>query len=251
MSNFTKIGTSHNFNTLNSKLGSKFRNFSNLLFYCQFFCSIVKNPLFSKTLLKLCEISQFGTRHNLNPLNSKLGSKFSNFSNIFFYCQFFCSTSGLRPYDFEPVGTPVTSSSESGNDELNSTAGNSRIGTTDWCTCGNCRPMGTDNESICCQEAVPGDFFNGDNCILNHEDFIAICGNSAVLRMTLTAINDLQCNTLPDNNKSLRYAGYRCYTWWIHSRLGRGVRKAVPSCAVWTIRDKYPDPTNNYVPFKE
>ena len=85
MSNFTKIGTRHTFNTLNSELGSKFRNLSNLLFYCQFLCSIVKNPLFSKTLLKLCQISQFGTRHNLNRVSSKIYSKFWNLSNLLFY----------------------------------------------------------------------------------------------------------------------------------------------------------------------
>ena len=161
------------------------------------------------------------------------------------------NTSGIRPYDFEPVGTPISSSSESENDELTPIASNSIIGTTDWCTCGNCRAMETDYESICCQEAVPVDFINGEEGILNHEDFIAICMNSAVLRMTLAAINHFQSSTLPDNNKYLRYAGYRCCTWWIHSRFGRGVRKAVPSCAVWTIRVKYPDPSNNYAPFKE
>ena len=88
-----------------------------------------------------------------------------------------------------------------------------------WCTCANCQAMDTDDESICCQEVVSVDLFNVEKCILNHEDFIAICMNSAVLKMTLTAINHLQPSTLPDNNKSLRYAGYHCYTWWIHSRL--------------------------------
>ena len=52
-------------------------------------------------------------------------------------------------------------------------------------------------------------------------------------------------------NNSLRYAGYRQFTWWIHNRLGKGVRRVIPSCAIWAIREKYPDPNNNYVPFVE
>ena len=30
------------------------------------------------------------------------------------------------------------------------------------------------------------------------------------------------------------------FTWWVHDRLGKGVRKAVSSCAVWLIHDPYP-----------
>ena len=32
---------------------------------------------------------------------------------------------------------------------------NNRIGNTDWCLCGNCSPMPTRAESICCQEITP------------------------------------------------------------------------------------------------
>ena len=41
------------------------------------------------------------------------------------------------------------------------------------------------------------------------------------------------------------------YTWWVHNRLGKGVRKVIPSCALWAIRDKYPEPNGIFIPFME
>ena len=63
--------------------------------------------------------------------------------------------------------------------------------------------METRDESICCQEAVLANFLNGEKCISNNENFVAICMNTEVLRMALVAMNDLQGNSLPDNHKSL------------------------------------------------
>ena len=40
------------------------------------------------------------------------------------------------------------------------------------------------------------------------------------------------------------------YTWWVHNRLGKGVRKVIPSCALWAIHDKYPEPNCIFIPFK-
>lgn len=51
--------------------------------------------------------------------------------------------------------------------------------------------------------------------------------------------------------RSFRFAGYKQYTWWIHNYLGKGVRKVIPSCAVWGIRDAFPSENNAYVPFME
>ena len=50
---------------------------------------------------------------------------------------------------------------------------------------------------------------------------------------------------------SFRYAGYKQFTWWVHNHLGFGVRKVIPSCAVWGISETYPAPDGKYISFME
>ena len=44
------------------------------------------------------------------------------------------------------------------------------------------------------------------------------------------------------------FAGYKQFTWWVHNHLGFGVRKVIPSCAVWAIRETYQDRVANILP---
>ncbi len=66
--------------------------------------------------------------------------------------------SSILPYQFEPVAaaaaaivttTSFDSDEGSSSDESEQ---NNRLGNVDWCTCGNCIPMATQKESLCCKE---------------------------------------------------------------------------------------------------
>ena len=78
-----------------------------------------------------------------------------------------------------------------------------------------------------------------------------VCLAKPVLNTTLSALNRLRGDPIRLDNRSYRYAGYKQYTFWVHNHLGKGVRKVIPSCAVWKIREKYPSEDNKYVPFCE
>ena len=65
-------------------------------------------------------------------------------------------------------------------------------------------------------------------------------------------LNNMRGDEINIQNKSLRYAGYRLYTWWVHNGLCKGIRKVIPSCAIWAIRDAHPEYGNPiYLPFQE
>lgn len=165
--------------------------------------------------------------------------------------------STLLGYQFEPEkhvssssdDDDSTSDGEYSSDE--ESFGDARIGNTVWCTCGYCKEMDTYEESLCCKEDVPGDLMGELKCITYHDDFETVCLNNAVLRTTLSMLNNLRGDNITLDNNSFRYAAYRQFTWWIHNRLGKGVRRVIPSCAIWAIRNRYPDENATYIPFRE
>ncbi|XP_057296362.1 uncharacterized protein LOC130625322 [Hydractinia symbiolongicarpus] len=164
--------------------------------------------------------------------------------------------STLRPFNFEPefsleelnkLGT-CSSESDEEEDEV------SRIGNNNWCQCGgHCRAMESYSESLCCRDTneIPDNHFEGKQCITEAETFGMVCLCKPVLTTALSALNNLRGDAMHTDNCSLRFAGYKQYTWWIHNRLGKGVRKIIPSCALWAIRNKYPSGNGIYIPFTE
>ncbi|KAJ8050226.1 P2X purinoceptor 7 [Holothuria leucospilota] len=129
-----------------------------------------------------------------------------------------------------------------------------RLNDVNWCQCTNCAGMPSLSECRCCLETQNVNLLIADNgCITQHEDFGTVCLNKAVLRTVLIMRNDVRGHNVDVDrdldNKSYRYSAYRMFTYWVHGRLGKGVRKVVPSCAVRKIRDKFPDPAGQYVGF--
>ncbi|KAK7916713.1 hypothetical protein WMY93_012474 [Mugilogobius chulae] len=114
-----------------------------------------------------------------------------------------------------------------------------------WCVCRNCKPMPTLHEQKCCGETV--------NCIsmLPHMDLYIV--QVGVLRLARRVWNDLRAEMdaqeLGESHRQFRYAAYRQFVVWRYGVLGPGNRIVIPSCCVWKIRRKFPDPHENYVGF--
>ena len=89
--------------------------------------------------------------------------------------------------------------------------------------------METDVESLCCKEE-------------ERVTISAVCLHQEVLKATLGGLNNLRGDRMVTENRSMRYAAYRIF--------GKGVRKVIP-CAVWIIRDTFPEESGIYVPFQE
>ncbi|XP_044133104.1 P2X purinoceptor 7-like [Bufo gargarizans] len=128
-----------------------------------------------------------------------------------------------------------------------------RVGNTNWCTCSKCHIMPTYVESICCQEIQNAEPFILDcSCITLHEYFNLYCQREELLNINLRALG--QVRTPPadrDLNRIRRKTAYRFFTTWVHGYLGVGNRKPIPSCAVYLIRNTFPDPEDHYMGFKE
>ena len=76
---------------------------------------------------------------------------------------------GVEPYLFEPeydtLDELMVEASANANLDFDSLEPivESRAGNLDWCSCGNCRVMGRDIDSVCCREvnAIPEESFEG------------------------------------------------------------------------------------------
>ncbi|XP_068690933.1 P2X purinoceptor 7-like [Montipora foliosa] len=163
----------------------------------------------------------------------------------------------VEPYQFEPILTESdrescdddSTNSDNGGYDLNE----DRIGQVDWCICGNCLAMTTGRESVCCREhqkscdKIPPAM----SCITENENFSAVCTNPAVIE---TAFNQYLENEGPIDDEPLndtyRYVAYRQYTYWIHKKLGRKIRIAIPSCVVKKTRESFPSESGSYRGFE-
>ncbi len=71
-----------------------------------------------------------------------------------------------------------------------------------------------------------------------------------VLRLARRIWNELLAVAdLPDpgeDNRQFCHAAYQQFVAWQYGVLGAGHRVVIPSCCVWTIRDRFPDPHGQY-----
>lgn len=113
-----------------------------------------------------------------------------------------------------------------------------------WCSCNRCRDMPTVEERVCCG-------YMPEYCLSQLPDMEQYILDEGVL--SLARLYRREILVYPDERdlcKANRHAAYRQFTLWRHGRLGQGVRLVIPSCCVWLIRDRYPDPYGQYTGFK-
>ncbi|XP_057303347.1 P2X purinoceptor 7-like [Hydractinia symbiolongicarpus] len=168
----------------------------------------------------------------------------------------------LKPYLFEPE-IDISSSESAASDEEEfldltndevSAEEKTRTGNTEWCTCGKCKVEQRDIDCLCCQEVgALQDKIEQQLCVTQLDQFKTLCLNADVLKNVLVGLHESKGDHLEENikNRSMRYAAYKQFTWWLYQHLGKGNRRVIPSCALWEIRNLYPELDNNYVPYSE
>ena len=166
----------------------------------------------------------------------------------------------VEPYLFKPLMTSeelenhqerirnVEKRQREGHSELSET----RIGHNRWCTCGKCSSMATEKESICCKEVWEITLkMETHVCITDHPSFERVCLDPEVLQTALVAMREVRFEDyqVPVPQRTFRLAAYRQFTWWIHTQLGRSVRRVIPACVVAYIRQQYPEESGQYTGF--
>ena len=122
--------------------------------------------------------------------------------------------------------------------------------------CFKCNVEKREIDCMCCLEVTAlNEKFDkfSVKCVTESEKFQILCINKAVLENVLTGLHDSIGDYLEKDttNQSYRYAAYRQFTWWVYKRLGKGNRRVIQSCALWAIRNMYPELDNNYVLYNE
>lgn len=167
---------------------------------------------------------------------------------------------GPQPYAFEPVAQQrnvrpvpmVRPNVEEAREQPNPALPRpNRLDNLDWCICQHCFNMPTERESLCCREVEPCVELLGqrNSCITETEDFRSACFCEASLKATLVLMRYTKGLTRPldhYDNRVYRYAAYRSFTAYVHGRLGQGIRKIIPACAVTAIRQTWPSENGIY-----
>lgn len=87
------------------------------------------------------------------------------------------------------------------------------------------------------------------------KDLYTVVLDELVLEVAMRYHNDVlaepRVDTINRYRDINRHTAYMKYIMWIRGRLGARHRKDVPSCCVWKIRDRFPEPSEQYFGFLE
>ncbi|XP_043922065.1 P2X purinoceptor 7-like [Protopterus annectens] len=112
-----------------------------------------------------------------------------------------------------------------------------------WCVCHSCQDMPATQERVCCANSP----MNYLSFVLKMSEVVLHHGVLHVADTYRRAIFGIPLET--DKNRCFRHSAYRQFTVWHYGRLGSRVRGVIPSCCVWRIRDRYPNPLGQYTGF--
>jgi len=111
-----------------------------------------------------------------------------------------------------------------------------------WCVCNKCRAMPTTIENVCCKLRT---------CVTSTDLFESTVLDLNVLSIAILNRSEVFVDEADYSPASYRKAAYRQYILWKEGHLGRGNRKVIPSCVVWSVQNWYPAPDGQYLGFKE
>ncbi|XP_068111877.1 uncharacterized protein [Hyperolius riggenbachi] len=124
-----------------------------------------------------------------------------------------------------------------------------KIGNTNWCLCGNCIPMSTGEESVCCHE-IPNakkQIPETGKCITEAEVFQSMVANR--INVTIELKMRHLCSLKPPDascNRNLRNTAYRAFVTWVYGYLKKERSKPIPACVVGAVRKTFPDPDTGF-----
>ncbi|CAH2319878.1 P2X purinoceptor 7-like [Pelobates cultripes] len=121
------------------------------------------------------------------------------------------------------------------------------VGKTDWCSCGLCIKIPSEEESLCCQEVrnLRKHLTSDSDCITRHERFHQFCLDEEMVYLIFRTLGTYTSRPAEwDYNRKLRKTAFRSFTCWIHEFLGARNSRPIPACVVNSIRKKFPDPEN-------
>ncbi|XP_041422905.1 uncharacterized protein LOC108719565 isoform X2 [Xenopus laevis] len=123
----------------------------------------------------------------------------------------------------------------------------------DWCKCGNCVPIDTQTENLCCAsvEKIRDLIPCGTRCITAHSTFLRQVVDYDRIDTGFKIINH-KMKRLPKHRaymRCLRKTAFRSFLVWMYGYLGTEENKPIPACAIRRIRKTFPDPNRKYTGF--